>query len=350
MPARCGRPSRARAGGVRAALRRAARARATRGRRDDDWVGRAPGALNRDHLQSPEAMRRAYADWTERARGFLRERGARHAPRGRGVPAWSRRPLPAPGAGGGVVREPAPASRPPGAATSSSPFRPTAPRPRRSSSGFENNSHAGIPTTAVHEAYPGHHWHLVTMKAHPSPLRLTFRTPYFSEGWALYAEHMMREQGFFEDPRHELYQVEAMLFRAARIVVDTSLHAGDMTLAEAQRFMERAGESDGADGPGRGRALRRVAHPSVGLPGRLSRDPRDPRAPPGRRRRDRRGRAPRFPRSAGRQRRPPARPGGARPLPERLTAREACTLAGREGPASTVHSTARVGNVADVKA
>ena len=79
------------------------------------------------------------------------------------------------------------------------------------------------------------------MKAHPSPIRLTFRTPYFSEGWALYAEHMMREQGFFADPRHELYQVEAMLFRAARIVVDTSLHAGDMTLEEAQRFMvERA--------------------------------------------------------------------------------------------------------------
>jgi hypothetical protein len=79
------------------------------------------------------------------------------------------------------------------------------------------------------------------MKAHPSPVRLTFRTPYFSEGWALYAEHMMREQGFFTDPRHELYQVEAMLFRAARIVVDTSLHVGDMTLEEARRFMvERA--------------------------------------------------------------------------------------------------------------
>jgi uncharacterized protein (DUF885 family) len=106
---------------------------------------------------------------------------------------------------------------------------------------LENNCHAGIPTTAVHETYPGHHWHLVTMKAHPSPVRLTFRTPYFSEGWALYAERMMREQGFFTDPRHELYQVEAMLFRAARIVVDTSLHAGEMTLEEARRFMmERA--------------------------------------------------------------------------------------------------------------
>jgi uncharacterized protein (DUF885 family) len=79
------------------------------------------------------------------------------------------------------------------------------------------------------------------MKANPSPVRLTFRTPYFSEGWALYAEHMLREQGFFTDPRHELYQVEAMLFRAARIIVDTSLHSGEMTLDEARRFMmERA--------------------------------------------------------------------------------------------------------------
>jgi uncharacterized protein (DUF885 family) len=79
------------------------------------------------------------------------------------------------------------------------------------------------------------------MKAHPSPVRLTFRTPYFSEGWALYAEHMMREQGFFTEPRHELYQVEALLVRAARIIVDTSLHAGEMTLEEARRFMmERA--------------------------------------------------------------------------------------------------------------
>jgi uncharacterized protein (DUF885 family) len=75
------------------------------------------------------------------------------------------------------------------------------------------------------------------MKAHPSPVRQTFRTPYFSEGWALYAEQMMREQGFFEDPRQEMSQYEAMLFRAARIVVDTSLHMGEMGFDEAVRFM-----------------------------------------------------------------------------------------------------------------
>ena len=66
-------------------------------------------------------------------------------------------------------------------------------------------------------------------------MRQAFGTSYFSEGWALYAERMMREQGFFTDLRHELYQYEATLFRAARIVVDTSLHMGEMSLDEAWR-------------------------------------------------------------------------------------------------------------------
>jgi uncharacterized protein (DUF885 family) len=102
---------------------------------------------------------------------------------------------------------------------------------------LESNSYASIPTTAVHEAYPGHHWHLVTAKGHPSPIRRSFRTPYFTEGWGLYAERMMREQGFFTDPRQEMCHVESTLFRAARIVVDTSLHIGDMSFDEAVDFM-----------------------------------------------------------------------------------------------------------------
>jgi uncharacterized protein (DUF885 family) len=47
----------------------------------------------------------------------------------------------------------------------------------------------------------------------------------------------MREQGFFTDPRQEMSQVEATIFRAARIIVDTSLHIGDMSFAEAVDFM-----------------------------------------------------------------------------------------------------------------
>ena len=203
---------------------------------DDDWPT-VLRTLNRDHPPSPEAMRRTYADWTERARGFLRARGLVTLPEGEECRVVASPHFQRP------VLAVASYSSPPGFSPSRLghffvPFPPDDASPENVRQRLENNSHASIPTTAVHEAYPGHHWHLVTAKSHPSPLRRTFRTSYFSEGWALYAEHMMREQGFFEDPRHELFQVEAMLFRAARIVVDTGLHAGDMPLAEAQRFME----------------------------------------------------------------------------------------------------------------
>ncbi len=47
----------------------------------------------------------------------------------------------------------------------------------------------------------------------------------------------MRERGFFTDPIQELYHLEATIFRAARIVVDTSLHMGEMSHDEAVKFM-----------------------------------------------------------------------------------------------------------------
>ncbi|HEX8966950.1 MAG TPA: DUF885 family protein, partial [Chloroflexota bacterium] len=51
------------------------------------------------------------------------------------------------------------------------------------------------------------------------------------------AEQVMREEGFFSDPRQAMRQSEATLFRAARIIVDTGLHIGDMSFDEAVAFM-----------------------------------------------------------------------------------------------------------------
>ena len=89
----------------------------------------------------------------------------------------------------------------------------------------------------AHEAYPGHHWHLSWMAGTPHTVRKLVRTSYFNEGWALYSELMMREQGFFTAPEHELAHLHARIFRAARIVVDTALHSGQMSIDEAERFM-----------------------------------------------------------------------------------------------------------------
>ena len=118
------------------------------------------------------------------------------------------------------------------------PFAPDGASEEEIQSRLSNNSYGSIPTVSVHEAYPGHHWHLVMRKANPSDVRKVYSTPYFSEGWALYAERVMRERGFFEDPIHELHHLNASLFRAARIIVDTSLHLGEMTHDEAVTFMQ----------------------------------------------------------------------------------------------------------------
>jgi uncharacterized protein (DUF885 family) len=192
--------------------------------------------VNAVHPETPEAMLAAYADWTERARRFLAEQGLVTLPEGE------------------VCRvEPSPVFQRPVLAVASYqapprfspsrvghffvPFPPDGATPEDVRRRLQDNSFASIPTTAVHEAYPGHHWHLTMLKETRSAVRATFTTPYFNEGWALYAEQVMREQGFFADPRQVMCHHEATIFRAARIVVDTSLHAGEMGFDEAVQFM-----------------------------------------------------------------------------------------------------------------
>jgi uncharacterized protein (DUF885 family) len=203
--------------------------------RTDDW-SRVLEQLNLDHPSTPEAMLQTYSEWTERARQFLVEHDLVTLPQGE---ACSVEPSP-------LFQRPVTAvasyNSPPPFSTSMRghffvPFPPDGASEQEVQQRLENNSYAAIPTTSVHEAYPGHHWQLVMAKSNPSRVRRTFRTPYFSEGWGLYAEQVMREQGFFSDPRQEMAQYEATLFRAARIIVDTSLHIGDMAFDEAVDFM-----------------------------------------------------------------------------------------------------------------
>lgn len=102
---------------------------------------------------------------------------------------------------------------------------------------LRTNSRAQMPSIAVHEAYPGHHWHLALLAENPSTVRKVFRTPYFTEGWALYAEKVLHEQGYFDTPATELAHLDFRIFRAARIIVDTALHCDDMPVEEAEAFM-----------------------------------------------------------------------------------------------------------------
>jgi uncharacterized protein (DUF885 family) len=117
------------------------------------------------------------------------------------------------------------------------PFTPSGSSPEAVLGRLKTNARVSMPTIAVHEAYPGHHWHLSWVAEQGRLVRSAFTTPYFVEGWALYIENAMREQGYFADPRHELGHLDARIFRAARIVVDTALHTGEMSVEEAEKFM-----------------------------------------------------------------------------------------------------------------
>ena len=221
----------------------------------DDWR-KVVEDLNADHPSSPEDMRPEYEDWTEKARQFLIDTGARHPARGRALPGRAVAAVPAPDPGGGVVQLAA------GVQAGLTghffvPFPPDGTPADEVAKRLATNSHSSIPTIAVHEAYPGHHWHLSWMHKLDRPVRKVVTTSYFTEGWALYAERLMREHGFFDDPRQELCHLDARIFRAARIVVDTSLHIGDMTFEEAVEHMRTRASLSGADGPGRGGPLLR---------------------------------------------------------------------------------------------
>jgi uncharacterized protein (DUF885 family) len=204
-----------------------------------DWA-KTCDRLNKIHAPTPDAMRDEYAEWTERARSFLRDTGLVTLPPGERCTVEPSPPFQRPVLAVASYQRP-PAFRDTLHGHFFVPYPPDGTSPEEVQKRLEGNCSAGIPTTAVHEAYPGHHWHLVMAKANPSHARRIFGTAYFSEGWALYAERVMREQGFFTDPKHLLYQYEATIFRAARIVVDTSLHMGEMSFDEAVRFMVEKG-------------------------------------------------------------------------------------------------------------
>jgi uncharacterized protein (DUF885 family) len=95
-------------------------------------------------------------------------------------------------------------------------------------------------TLAYHEGIPGHHFQISTA-LNLKNLPLIRQEPLYSayaEGWALYAERFASEIGMYrDDPFGDLGRLEAELFRAARLVVDTGLHAKGWTREQAIAYM-----------------------------------------------------------------------------------------------------------------
>ncbi|MGH9285357.1 MAG: DUF885 domain-containing protein, partial [Acidimicrobiales bacterium] len=188
--------------------------------------------LAADHPPTPEAMRAEYAEWVARARQFLVGTDLVSLPDGEGCLVEPSPPFARSVDAVASYRAP-----PPFTASRTGHFFVPYPADGMNDDEVRNrlasNARPAMPTVTAHEAYPGHHWHHAMVAGNPRPLRRVLGTPFFWEGWALYAEAVMAEHGFFTDPRHRLCHLEARAFRAVRMVVDTGLHTGEMGFDEA---------------------------------------------------------------------------------------------------------------------
>jgi uncharacterized protein (DUF885 family) len=106
----------------------------------------------------------------------------------------------------------------------------------------------GMRTLTFHEAVPGHHFQIALNQENKDLTlyrKMGYRTSAFTEGWALYSEHLAVEAGMTKDLYDELGVLQSEMFRANRLVVDTGMHHKEWTREEAMTYMKNTtGMSD----------------------------------------------------------------------------------------------------------
>jgi uncharacterized protein (DUF885 family) len=121
-----------------------------------------------------------------------------------------------------------------------------APRPVGHAGTYWVNTHAlpsralyTLPALTLHEAVPGHHLQIALaaeVEGQPAWRRHSFVDAY-GEGWALYAEHLGDEMGVYLTPYEQFGRLTYEMWRAARLVVDTGLHAKRWSREQARAFL-----------------------------------------------------------------------------------------------------------------
>ena len=105
-----------------------------------------------------------------------------------------------------------------------------------------------IRVMTIHEAMPGHFVQLAYANRHPSLVRAAFWNPAFVEGWAVYCQDMMKEQGFLDgDPRFGLVAEKYRLRTVINVLLDSGMHRENMTEVEAVRLMTQEGFQSGSE-------------------------------------------------------------------------------------------------------
>ena len=114
-------------------------------------------------------------------------------------------------------------------------------------SNFAERSLVDDEAVAYHEGIPGHHMQLsIQQQLEGLPKfrlhGLGFNA--YTEGWALYAEQLGKEVGFYQDPVSDYGRLSSELFRAVRLVVDTGIHAKGWSRDQVVEFMRKSGAVD----------------------------------------------------------------------------------------------------------
>jgi uncharacterized protein (DUF885 family) len=134
-------------------------------------------------------------------------------------------------------------------ATHYQPGTPDGRRPGRVSvatSDFEHRTMLDDEATAYHEGIPGHHMQesvAQVMTNLPKFRQHSFNSGYI-EGWALYAEQLGKEVGFYQDPGSDFGRLQSERFRAVRLVVDTGIHAKGWTREQVVEYFRNAHVAD----------------------------------------------------------------------------------------------------------
>lgn len=114
---------------------------------------------------------------------------------------------------------------------------------KRVESYLQGNNIYEVQLTAMHEAYPGHHTQYFYSKRSLNPLRAVLWNPAFVEGWAVYCENLMAKLGYGGDKnlRYHFFARRGDMIVATNAIIDIKLHTGQMTEADAVRFMVEQG-------------------------------------------------------------------------------------------------------------
>jgi uncharacterized protein (DUF885 family) len=119
--------------------------------------------------------------------------------------------------------------------------------PERVKSYLEEYNRHMLQVLTIHEAYPGHYVQLEYANRNPSLIRRVLQSGVFTEGWAVYAEQMMLDQGYGQgDLALRLTQLKFYLRAVANAILDHEMHCSAMSDDEALKFLtERAFQSEG---------------------------------------------------------------------------------------------------------